>query len=192
MTDRRAGERTFSWPDLAPVLRSVSGADVGCGTALAATSRLAETFREHLAQIRDRPPGSAVLTSATRPEPSSRNLIRIPHLVTVYGPLALDLVPSMIGPGPVADTVIWEVMPRSEVCGWLGGRLPDQRFVEDHLDELLTLKRAVREGSTPDSLAVRELAVILAAGRYVSIRLIYQHDPLFRRLVADHHSLIAT
>jgi hypothetical protein len=67
-------------------------------------------------------------------------------------------------------------MEQGTAADWLGGRpLPDQQYFEDHLDGLLALRRAHREGRLADSRLDRALR-----GSYLSIRAAYLNEELVR------------
>ena len=131
-------------------------------------------FALHLAEHRRQHLGlecGAPVVSAARPalagEPAA--LIRIPHLV---------LTRSLSGT-PI-DGVLWEVMSTDAVGPWLGGaNLPDQHFFEQHLAELLQLRRAHRAGLLEGTRLGERLA-----GAYLSIRAVYLNEELVRDLVA--------
>jgi hypothetical protein len=113
--------------------------------------------------------GVACLTSWAPPTPPP-GVVRIPHLVTIHRD------------GVVTDTVVWELATVAVAQHWLGGPLPDQAFVEAHLDTLLWLRGAARRGQLPATAVAAGLADLLR-GRDLSIRLVYEHPALFRTLL---------
>ena len=124
----------------------------------------------------------AYLTSPTPPA-TPRDLVRVPHLVTVCrdtGELA-----DHHAHAPV-DAVVWELMPASAAQRWLGAPLPNQAMVETHLDALLALRTAARTHRLPTTAAGARLAALLH-GRPdpLSITLVYRHLDLFRDLFAE-------
>jgi hypothetical protein len=139
---------------------------------------LALRWAVHLGGVRvdGRGPHRCV-TSPARPAVPP-GAVRVPHLVAVSRP-----------DGTITDLVVWELMPAARVPDWLdppdrlGAPLPDQSWVEAHLDRLLELRAAVRAGRFPPTAAGGRLARLLA-GRPLSIRLVYQRPDLFRALLA--------
>ncbi len=193
-----AGERWFGPKDIAAFTIS-TGADLPGRSAVLPANLTAENkagglamaFAAHLDDVRrHRVAGGGgvsggrvcggVRTSLTPPRQGPAE-VRIPHLVTVTGPLTL--LADKPGQDGIADVVVWEVMSRDRVPGWLGQPLPDQQFAEQHLPGLLAMKQTVRDLRLPTTAAAHELARLLTGGRYISIRLVYQHDALFRALL---------
>jgi len=160
---------TVDLPGVRAVVLALPGADV---RMLA----LALRWAVHLSGVRadGHGPGRCV-TSPSRPAVPPE-VVRIPHLVTARRP-----------DGTVVDVVVWELMPAGRAESWLGAPLPDQPFVEAHLDRLLRLRAAVRAGRFPPTAAGSRLARLLA-GRVLSIRFVYRRPDLFRVLLTgpDH------
>jgi hypothetical protein len=113
----------------------------------------------------------AHLTSVDPPAVVDR-AIRIPHLISLR-----------YSTGSVADTVVWELIPRVAAPQW--SRVPptDQSFVEAHLSELLALRGAARTGGLAQTATGERLANILAGGP-LTIRVVYRHLDLIRPLLA--------
>ncbi|WP_062356240.1 hypothetical protein [Herbidospora yilanensis] len=143
------------------------------GTALAETG-LALAFSKHLSTIRGRRSGEAACVTSPVPPPLPKTgLRRIPHLVTAAGP-----------DGFWGDTVVWEVMTLERLSSWLERSHPiDLENVEAHVPQLIALRRAVREGTLPDTPASQVLRELLRT-RYLSIRLVLQHQALFDSLLS--------
>jgi hypothetical protein len=137
---------------------------------------LALTFAVHLHTRRghDPRPVRPCATTAVTPQLVG-GVVRLPHLTVIERDSTLT------------DTVIWEVMEARRAHDWLGADLPDQAFFEDHLPELLTLRRRIRAGTLPASPAGVELARLLT-DRYLSLRLVYQHPTLFRALLDEERA----
>jgi hypothetical protein len=130
-------------------------------------------FAAHLAAVRASPgDGGGCVTSPTRPA-TPPGVVRIPHLLSVRRG------------GAVKELVVWELMTGQRAVGWLGGPLPEQRFLERHLEGLLRLRAAARAGRLPLTAAGTRLARLLH-GRELSIRLVYQRPGLFRALLTGH------
>ena len=113
------------------------------------------------------------VTSAVRPVPPP-GVVRIPHLLAVRAHTC-----------PV-EAVVWELMPADQAPVWLGGplpALPQRRWFETRLEQLLGLRAAARAGGLPPTAAGDRLAGLLA-GRELSIRLVYRRPLLFRALLA--------
>ncbi|WP_322768846.1 hypothetical protein [Frankia sp. Cr1] len=133
---------------------------------------LAHQFALHLSALRSRSQATGpYLTSSAPPSPSP-DAVRIPHLVALQHNQHLG------------DTVVWELMTRGDAYLWLGGPLPDQAYFERHLPGLVALRAAARAHQLPAGPPGKQLTRLLAH-RYLSIRLVYQHPYLFRRLLAD-------
>lgn len=143
------------------------------GIALAQTG-LALAFSRHLSQIRGRRSGEAAcVTSPVPPSLPKSRLCRIPHLVTAAGP-----------DGVWGDAVVWEVMTVERLRSWLDRDLPiDLQQVEARIPQLIALHRAAREGTLPETPGVRVLRELLRT-RYLSIRLVLQHQDLFDSLLS--------
>ncbi|WP_066374684.1 hypothetical protein [Herbidospora mongoliensis] len=143
------------------------------GVVLAHTG-LALAFSGHLSTVRGRRGGEAAcVTSPVRPPLPKPRLLRIPHLVTAAGP-----------DGSWGDVVVWEVMTREQFSSWLDHGPPiDLGGVEARVPQLIALRRAAREGTLPDTPAVRALHELLRT-RYWSIRLVLQHQDLFDSLLS--------
>ncbi|WP_061294106.1 hypothetical protein [Herbidospora cretacea] len=143
------------------------------GTALARTG-LALAFSKHLSTVRGRRSGEAAcVTSPLPPTLPKPRLLRIPHLVTAAGP-----------DGVWGDTVVWEVMTAERLGSWLDRGHPiNLQKVEACVPQLIALRRAVREGTLPDTPASRVLRELLRT-RYLSIRLVLQHQALFDSLLS--------
>ncbi|MFH0246115.1 hypothetical protein ACGRHY_27700 [Streptomyces sp. HK10] len=135
---------------------------------------LALAFADHLTACRNgRPVGPC--SPGLVPPPVPDKAVRLPHLVWAARP------PH----GHETATVVWELLPRLAAEQWLGAPLPDQAFFEERLTGLLHLKQRARFGLPPDVPAWRPLADLLAGGRYLSIRLVYQHPGLFHDLLTE-------
>jgi hypothetical protein len=109
------------------------------------------------------------IISANQPRTPERT-VRIPHLTATLGESGLE------------DAVMWEILPDGEAENWLQGPLPEQSTIEQHLPELIQLRRAVREQSIPDTPDHHELTRRLSAGRYISMLFVYQNVELFSTL----------
>jgi S-adenosylhomocysteine hydrolase len=132
-------------------------------------------FAEHLAVVRGecsasgRPAVPRVFAEC--PEPPD-GTVRIPHLVAVVQ-----------DDGRIDDIVIWETMDASNVKEWCGA-LPDHRWFEERLSDLLAVRRILRGKGLPDTEATRAMRAALA-GPYLSIRFAYQHVDLIAAVLAD-------
>lgn len=137
---------------------------------------LALVFAEHLRQIRS-VCGlyGACVTSPTAPPLPSPSLLRMPHLVTAEGP----------DPDRWTDMTVWEVMTHKRFDAWLQRSPVVMDGVEEQVPRLLALRRTVREGTLPDTPETRMLRELLDT-RYLSIRLVLEHRPLFNALLERH------
>jgi hypothetical protein len=77
---------------------------------------------------------------------------------------------------------MWEMLSDAEAENWLQAPLPEQSVIEQHLPELIQLRRAFREQNIPDTPNHHELARRLSAGRYISMLFVYQNIDLFSAL----------
>ncbi|MEU7906381.1 hypothetical protein [Actinoplanes sp. NPDC049118] len=150
-----------------PGVRTVT---VVAGAADDSRCGLASAFAVHLAEVRAATFLDGVWITAVDRPGLRPGWVRLPHLVTTTTGGDLD------------DAVVWELMPAALVPRWLGAPLPDQAFVEAHLDALLALRRAARNGHLPATAEGRHLASLLR-DRYLSLRLVYQHPHLFTALL---------
>ncbi len=98
--------------------------------------------------------GPAVISSVAREAP--RGTARIPHLMTH----------SLFG--TLEDAPMWEFMLRTRAEAWNEGPLPDQRFFEDHLPDLLKLRADARVG-TPMAPQIDEHAATYPCVSYTSM-----------------------
>lgn len=121
---------------------------------------------------------AACLTAWHRPTPPPE-VVRIPHLVTVQRD------------GAVTDEVVWELAPVAVARDWLGGPLPDQPFFEAHLETLLRLRGAARQGRLPATGAAADLADLLG-DRDLSIKLVYTKAERFRAVLSTRPDPIPT
>lgn len=126
--------------------------------------KLALELAAHLADTRD---GQAALTSFPRPA-QPPGAVRIPHLLSVGFN------------GGTTDAVVWEVASVELARQWLGGQFPDQAFFEAHLDALLRLRAAARQGRIPTAAAP---LTDLLHEQVLSIRLVYQHADRFQEVL---------
>lgn len=137
-------------------------------------ARLALDFATHLDARRhhDPHPVRPCVTSAKAPDVTAApGLVRLPHLVTLF-----DTARGLF------DAVVWEVMTLAQAGQWLGGPIPDQELFEQQLPALLHLRFLIRVGRLPESDVGQRLRGLLA-GRYLSIRMVYQHPALFAALI---------
>jgi hypothetical protein len=137
-------------------------------------ARLALEFASYLDVRRrlDPRPVRPCVTSAHPPDvASSPGLVRLPHLVTMFD-----------GAQGLSDVVVWEVMTLMQVGRWLGGPIPDQALFEQQLPALLQLRFLIRAGRLPANDLGQRLRELLT-GRYLSIRMVYQHPVLFSALI---------
>ena len=137
-------------------------------------TRLAVTFANHLFATRSTRVQTAsppYLVSAAQPQ-LSEGMVRIPHLAACAKGEHME------------DAVMWEMLPKDEAESWLDSSLPDQIVIENHLSELLRLRRDMREHTLPDTPDHQELVRRLEAGRYISILFVYQNIELFDSLFA--------
>jgi len=153
-----------SWVD------AVAVAPVGAALAQAG---LALAFAKHLHEVRRRHGlHGAWVTSPLRPPLPRLGLCRLPHLVTAAGP-----------DGTWQDIAVWEVMTEERFTEWLGRETVGLAELEARLPRLLALRRAVREGTLPDTQAVRELQELLRT-RCLSTRLVLERPNFFDSLIA--------
>ncbi len=75
-------------------------------------------------------------------------------------------------------------MTTRDAIAWLGQQLPGQSWFEDHLPELLTLRRQLRDGTLPGDPRCARLTAALA-GRYLSIRFAYQNPTLIADVISS-------
>jgi hypothetical protein len=137
-------------------------------------ARLALAFATYLDGRRhlDPRPVRPCVTSAGAPDVAlASGLVRLPHLVTL-----LD------SSGGLSDDVVWEVMTLTQAGRWLGGPIPGQTLFEKQLPALLQLRSLIRTGKLPANELGSCLRELLA-GRYLSIRMVYQHPDLFTALI---------
>lgn len=141
----------------------------------ASEERLSLTFAGYLTELRAKNRGTAIpcVVSMMALE-IPPDYVRLPHLVAY----SADNI-------TVTDRAIWEVLPSTEAIRWLGGALPDQRFIEKNLSQLLELRAAYRANQLPDTRHYRELARLLSEGRYLSLLFIYQHSSIFEALLQE-------
>jgi hypothetical protein len=138
---------------------------------------LALSFAAHLVLYRRQDqfplwPPYVVSPDAWDPE---SGIVRLPHMLA-----------SLAG-GQVKDEVVWEYFPHSVAEQWLGGPLPDQRFFEENLSNLLSLRQRARAGQLKTANETY-LDRLLKTGRYISIRFVYQHSRLMRELLEEEKS----
>jgi hypothetical protein len=114
----------------------------------------------------------AHLTSADPPATVDQS-VRIPHLLTLR-----------YSSGHVADTVVWELIPRVAAPQWSRIAPATRAFIEAHLPQLLALRTAARTGNLPQNTAGQRLADTLA-GKPLSTRIAYRHLDLIRGLLGD-------
>src|SRR5215472_12560304 len=137
-------------------------------------ARLALAFAAHLDACRrhDPHPVRPCATSTSEPDMASvPDLLRLPHLVTLF-----DHARGL------SDVVVWEVMTLRQAGQWLGCPVPDQALFEQQLPALLRLRFLIRAGMLPANDLSQRLRDLLA-GRYMSIRLVYQHPALFTAIL---------
>ncbi|MFR9675824.1 hypothetical protein [Streptomyces sp. TR02-1] len=131
---------------------------------------LALAVAEHLAQHRG--PGAVVGPCCLAPPaPLPTGTVRLPHLVRSTA-TSQDHLP------------VWELLPAEAAQAWLGGpiRQRDLDFFEQHLEQLLGLKRRSSTDGGPEELSR------LLTGRYLSIRFVLQHAELVRTLITTSGS----
>jgi hypothetical protein len=149
-------------------IRAVMFSPAGIGVS---RQGLALAFADHLGSIRARRGLTRVcVTCPLIPDIESPSLTRLPHFV------------SFEANGRVTDLVVWELMETHDARPWLGMPFPAERF-EGHLARLLDLRRSARLGQLPPTDDGNELRELLT-DRYFSIKLVYEHSSLFRRLVS--------
>ncbi|WP_329080147.1 hypothetical protein [Streptosporangium sp. NBC_01469] len=141
------------------------------GAALAQAG-LALAFAKHLHKVRrERGLRGAWVMSPLQPPLPRLRLCRIPHLVTAAGP-----------DGAWQDVVLWEVMTEARFTAWLGREPVGLAGLDARLPRLLGLRRAARDGTLPDTQAVRALQELLRT-RCLSTRLVLEHPNLFESLI---------
>lgn len=130
---------------------------------------LAAVFSEYLNTYRRERCGAIRSLGVTAAQPElSEGVIRLPHLVVFQDN------------NETQDIVLWERIALEDARIWLGGDLPDQEYVEAHIEDLLAMKRRIRTGEqlTQSDQLVKERM----AGRYLSILFVYQNFQLFKEL----------
>ncbi|MEU6718358.1 hypothetical protein ABZ897_43405 [Nonomuraea sp. NPDC046802] len=154
-----------AWPDAVVLVPE---------NARLAQASLALAFAQHLHEVRRRRElYGACVTSPSKPPLPRGNLFRVPHLVTMQEPQR----------GCWSDTVVWEVMTRDRIRAWLGQPSQVLAGLEEQVPALLALRGAVRENRLPDTPDAQKLRNVLQK-RYLSIRLVLEHRPLFDALIA--------
>lgn len=129
---------------------------------------LAKVFSSHLTSYRANKNLTTVGRITSYPPDAEKGWLRIPHLVTT------------VKADEMSEVVIWEKLSEQDARQWLGTEVPDQDLVEEHLYELLELKKRFRE-NTLDPILHKEIKNKLF-GRYFSILFVYQNFQLFSDL----------
>lgn len=129
--------------------------------------KLARVFSEHLSAHRAAHNIVAPVGSITHSPPVlKRGTVRLPHLV------------AFSDEEGVRDVVLWECLPQNAAESWLGSKLPDQELVEQHLPDLLELRKRARQNTLDPTIHMELIARLV--GRYISVRFVYQHLTLFQ------------
>ncbi|MCE7006924.1 hypothetical protein LWC34_29455 [Kibdelosporangium philippinense] len=140
---------------------------------ITASDRLALSFADHLrrrpAHLASRGGWTGPVIVSARPDVPGHTEqdVRLFHLVSSRRVI-----------GGVSHAVVWEWTPRAHVEAWFGGRLPDLRPLERHIDTLLEICHAAQHGTLLNTSDTDALTTSL------------RRHPLSGRFLLRHYNLM--